>query len=216
MPENVYMATDAMIPGLPNSGPVPQPQVNAPRPQAYGIPRFRLVPIHTAADGWKNVEFVDILTPGDNKSMPSHKVNDRIRQMYPVEYDRWRKGLEMAPEGWPLEMWPVLSPAQVYALKAINIFTVEQLTQIADSSLAVIPMGKTLRNQAQAALKAKKESDSVESERRKNELLKDTVAMMEERLAAMQAQLDAKAAPVAEVPAEQPKRGPGRPPKEAA
>lgn len=219
MPD-VYTAPEAMIPGLPGNNVIAGAQVNpqfqAPQQQrASGTPRFRLVPVLTAKEGWKNVEYVDILTAGDNKASPSHKVTDRIREMYPVEYARWRAGLEMAPEGWPLEMWPVLSPAQVHHLKSINIFTVEQLTQVADSNLAVIPMGKTLRNQAIAALKAKKESDSIESERRKNELLQDGMRQMEERLAAMQAQLDAANVAKAVEP-EQPRRGPGRPPKEAA
>lgn len=219
MSENVFIATDAMIPGLPGSMPAgmqaPQQGFAGPEPQrGGGIPRFYLKPVQI--DGtWTNIEMVQLLTPGDNKASPVHKVTDGLRHMYSREYEAWRKGLEIAPEGWPLEMWSVLSPAQVHALKSINIFTVEQLGQISDSNLRVIPMGKTLRNQAQAALSAKEKSDSVEAERRKNELLNNSLQMAEERMAAMQAQIDALVEKKAEGDAEDaPKRrGPGRPPK---
>src|SRR5690242_20120819 len=128
---NIEMMTDGnpMIPPLPGSPAAPPPQAqfgnNTMRP-VNGIPRFEMVAVRQEGGNYVNVEYVDILTPGDPKATPRHKVTDTIREMYRPWYDLWRRGLAMAPAGTPLEMWPVMTPAHVATLKAINIFTVEQ------------------------------------------------------------------------------------------
>lgn len=179
-----------MLPPLSAGGdePVMQPPQNI--VVGDGVPRFCLVPKYIGGT-WVNVEYVDILTPGDPKAMPRHKVTDGIRQAYAEAYGKWRKGLEAAPAGWAIEHWPVLNPAQVLNLKALNIFTVEQLAQMADGNLHHIAMGKTLKNQAIAALAAKEKSDAVETTRRENESLKGSMKFMEDQMAAMQAQIAA-------------------------
>ena len=50
---------------------------------------------------YEAVEYVTILTPGDPKSAPRHKVNDHIRRKYAAHYQHWRAGLEMSPSGTP-------------------------------------------------------------------------------------------------------------------
>lgn len=215
MPQNVFMADQAMIPPLPGDAPLPvmpNPSQNQRLASPFGVPRFELVP-KLIAGTWQNVEYVSIITPGDPKAMPRHKVTDAIRRMYPAEYKAFRDGMEMAPKGWPLEMWPVLNPAQVHHLKSLNIFTVEHIAQLADAHLHRIPMGRTLKNQAQAALRAKEESDGVESQRQQNELLKGSLAQMEDALAAMRAEMETLKAKATEPEPE--KRRPGRPAKVA-
>ena len=235
MSQDFYTASPDMIPPLPADAPIAMPamaqnfQQGAPRP-SDGVPKFFIKAVRYADGSFHNVEYVDIITPGDPKSLPRHKVTDAIRQLYPHQYEAFRRGLEMAPDGWPLEMWSVLNPAQVYHLKSLNIFTVEQLAQIADANLHQIPMGRTLKNQAQAALKAKQETDSVEAMRQKDELNQQAISSLEasnaqlmQQLAALSAKFDAQTAPSEPrpggttldgdtVPAPA-KRGPGRPPK---
>lgn len=180
----------AMMPALPGSIAAPPSAPQLAVPPGEGVPRFILVPKYIGGT-WVNVEYVDILTPGDPKASPRHKVTDGIRQAYAKAYADWRNGLEAAPVGWAIEHWPVLNPAQVLNLKALNIFTVEQLAQMADGNLHHIPMGKTLKNQAIAAITAKEKSDAVEVTRRENESLKGSVKFMEDQMAAMQAQIAA-------------------------
>ena len=237
MPQDFYTASPDMIPPLPADAPIAMPamaqnfQQGAPRP-SDGVPKFFIKAVRYADGSFHNVEYVDIITPGDPKSLPRHKVTDAIRQLYPRQYEAFRRGLEMAPDGWPLEMWSVLNPAQVYHLKSLNIFTVEQLAQIADANLHQIPMGRTLKNQAVVALKAKQETDSVEAMRRKDELNQTAISSLEasnaqlmQQLAELAAKFDAQTAPsesrsggttldgdVVPAPA---KRGPGRPPRNA-
>lgn len=238
--QHVQMVSHDQLPPLPmdDFGAPPPPQVANPRGPARpdaGVPLFEIVAIRKADGTYANVEYVSILTPGDPKAVPRHKVNDALRQQYRPWYDRFRAGMEMTTTGVPLEMWPVLTPAQVHALKAINIFSVEQLTQIADSNLHHIPMGQTLRRQATEWLRAKKDADAVENNRRERDTLLDGQRMLEQQVAELTRRLAEKdavkevAIPVAHIAAEaadvaaglsealaldaaQPRRGPGRPP----
>jgi len=185
----VEMATEQMIPALPGE----ETAAHDPRQRpVHGIPRFELVPKRRANGEYENVEYVTILTPGDPKSAPRHKVTDEIRRKYKRHYDLFKQGLEMSNEGTPLEMFPVLTPAQINHLKSINIFTVEQLAEMADSGLHQIPMGRTMKNQAREWLEAKKDADKVESHRREIESQKDAMKMMEEQIASLSAKLETK------------------------
>lgn len=195
---SVFAAPEAMIPPLPQDraiigGPAVAPQsFGAPgQPAASGIPIFELVAQRQADGTYRNVEYVTIKTPGDVRAMPRRKVTDGLRDKYRTYYDRFRQGLEMAPDGAPLEMWPVLSPAQVLHLKSLNVFTVEQLAEMADANLGAIPMGRTLKNQAIAWLGAKQKADTVENARRENETLRMGMSMLEEQNQALVKRLEA-------------------------
>ena len=97
--------------------------------------------------------------------------------------------MTLSPVGTPLEMWPVITPAQVQALKAVNIFTVEQLVGVADSALHLIPFGRTLQNQGKAWLISKKDADAVENARRETDSLRDGLRQMEDLIAAQNAKI---------------------------
>ncbi len=224
MPANTFTLDPAMLPPLPD-GPVYMPaQQPAPPGQLYGnsqrpndgIPQFEMVAVHKADGTYANVEFVNILTPGDTKSMPRQKVTNYHRQKYAPWYDAWRRGLEMSPDGSPLEMWPMMTPAQVRELKAKNVFTVEQLANLADGNIQQIPMGATMKLKAIAWLKEKVKADDIEARRRGEELMRDNQRMLEGQLSAMAAEIASLKAGKAEpVPAPtEPKRGPGRPPNQ--
>lgn len=190
---------------MPQQAPPPMPQVNRgdARP-VNGIPQFEVVPVRKADGSYANVEFVSILTPGDPKSVPRMKVTDRIRQMYAPWYERWRKGLEVSAHGTPLEMFPRLTPAQVRELKGLNIFTVEDLAEVADANLHRLPMGMTLKKEAGIWLKSKKETDAIEAQVRENQAQRDAMAMLEKQNADLMRRLEAletqkaEPAPVAE------------------
>lgn len=177
----------------------------SPRQQtgADGIPLFELVARRKADGTYDNVEFVSILIPGDTKSVPRHKVTDQLRERYQPYYEMWRRGLVMSPTGTPLEMWPVLTPAQVHELKGANIFTVEQLRDVADANLARVPFGATLRRQAKDWLLAKKDADVLAERGAENQALRDGQEMLQKQLADMSAEMDrmrnemARAKPVA-------------------
>jgi len=234
------------IPDLPDipADPLPaQPpqQFNQPRrggamDASNGIPKFEVVAKRRADGSYHNVEYVTVLTPGDPKAQPRHKVTDEIRNKYAPYYRMFRQGLEASPEGTPLESWPVMTPAQIRELKANNIFTVEQLRDMPDSSNHRIPMVRTLKNRATQWLETKKNADAVDAQARENETLRNGMSMLEKQIADLQTRLDAtggeeSSAAVLEAPAssgnideqldaavdkatsETPKRKPGRPKK---
>lgn len=168
------------------------PAANEPRfydrppPPTDGLPQFTLRPVQVrnadGTTGYKNVEFVSILSHGDAKSVPEHKVTDEHRQKYAYHYDRWRRGLQMAPTGTPLEMWPLVTPAQIMEMKLQNIFTVEQLAVVPDSVNHRIPMLATLKNQARTWLKNKKETDAIERHEHEMQAMRDGQATLQEQI----------------------------------
>lgn len=219
--DEVNMVDPSTIPPLPQV-PTPLPTA-APQQQfgqggmvpQHGIPQFEVVAVRRADGSYANVEYVNILTPGDPKSVPRHKVTDVHRQMYRQWYDAWRRGLEMAPEGTPLEMWSVITPAIMHTLKAINIFTVEQLANIPDSNIHRVPMGHDMKNKARVWLKNKGEDDAIENSRREKEALENSLRMQDDKIAALTKQLEGLMADKAS-DTEAVKRGPGRPPNKAS
>ncbi len=198
-----YTHTDIPLPEGPAAAPTfadPSlpPQYSGDRPPVTdGIPRFFVKAVRLGDGSFAKVEYVEILTPGDNKASPVHKVTDRLRQKYGWHYDRFRRGLEVSRDGVPLEMFPVLDPAQVMTLKALNIFTVEDLAGVSDANLHRIPMGQTLRKDAQVWLKSKLETDQIHRQNAQMEAQQANMRMLEQQMADMARRLadaEAKAA----------------------
>lgn len=153
---------------------------------------------------YENVECVRILTPGDTKAVPELKVTDPIRRKYNAEYTAWKQGLQVSQRGTPLEAFPTLTPALIMQLKAENIFTVEDLAGLPDSSLHRIHMGQTLKTNAKVWLESKKDSDAIERTVRENQALKDQMKMMEQQIADIarrQTSAQPAPAPVEQLPA---------------
>lgn len=122
------------------------------------IPRFHIEavedPVATAAAGhpcFRSEERVQFLVPG-SPNQPVERVNDGHRQRWPEQYASFKKGEDMASDGMPLEHWPLLKKPQVYELKAMNIHTVEQCAELADTAVQKINFGHRLRELARAYL----------------------------------------------------------------
>lgn len=177
--------------GLPQAGGVP----------VDGIPLFELVAMKMADGSYQNVEYVNILTPGDPKQSPRHKVNDTIRAKYPMYYERWKRGLQSAPVGTPLEMFPVLTPAQVHTMKANNIFTVEHLAAVSDANLVAIPMGIEMRAKARQWLETKAKTDDMERDEAEKQAMREAMNEQAKELADLKAQMKALQMPRAEAAA---------------
>jgi len=84
---------------------------------------------------------VEIVTPGQTKSIPVHEVRDEHRRRWPQQYAAFKRGTEMPARGTPLETWSYLRPAQVAMLKALNIMCLEEIRDASDSVLEKIGMG---------------------------------------------------------------------------
>ena len=97
-------------------------------------------------------------------------------------------------EGTPINEWPRLNMAQVHELKAVNIFTIEQLAELSDNA-AQASMGlATLKKHAEVYLAKSKDDGVVFEALDKVEKLEDKMeALIEEnKLLRAQAELSQK------------------------
>lgn len=123
------------------------------------IPRFHMEavedPVATAAQGrpiFFQQERVQFIQPGSSNS-PVEVVNEGHKQRWPEQYAAFRAGEEWAVNGTPLEQWPFLRKVNVYELKALGIFTVEQCADLSDIACQNMGMGgQAIRTAAKAYL----------------------------------------------------------------
>jgi hypothetical protein len=99
-------------------------------------------------------EYIRIIVPGDSKTTVDCPVTDEFRMRFDKQYDKFKKGLEQAVEGTPLEMWPQMTVGLCAELKAMNVSTVEQLAALDDGKAQRIMGSYDLRRKAQMFLDA--------------------------------------------------------------
>lgn len=182
-----YYAPQVATPPMPQ--PMQQFQPNMIRP-GDAVPRFRMVAKRLPDGTFHNVEYVSLLTPGDNKAVAERKVTPYLREKYRYQYDMWRQGIETGPTGTPLEIWPGLNASQVAMLKANNVFTVEQLRDAPDSCGAYIPMFRTLKMQAGAFLENKDSADAAASRETELNAMRQGMSMLEKQNAELMEKLN--------------------------
>jgi hypothetical protein len=92
-------------------------------------------PLATEREGrpiFRDIEIVELISPGNPLNIPVEIVTDEHRQQWPEQYRAFRAGHEISADGTPLEQWPILRKAQVAELKALNIMTVEHVRDMSD------------------------------------------------------------------------------------
>lgn len=145
---------------------------------------------------YDNKDFVQIIMPGDSRSVVDREVKEEDKRRWPGYWQRYQQGKEQTAEGTPIDNWPFLTPAQVQELKYLNFLTVEALAEAPDTAVERLgPGGRDLQNRAKQY--TQRDSDTEKELRAEVERLQRRVAELE--------------APNVQ---EQKKRGPGRPRKE--
>jgi hypothetical protein len=158
------------------------------------LPRFYVEAVHNAATGkFENVEFVEIIIPGDNKTVVVHEVQEHHRNRFKNVYKAFQEGRTMADVGTALDKLGGLDPASIATLKYLHIHSIEALAEVGDNVLPNIGMGaREMRERARKYLQA----NYVDTEKEE----------LKSRLAALEAKLSAKE-PLEEAPKPR-----GRPP----
>ena len=104
------------------------------------IPHFYMRAVRNPARSEENgrpifdeIAYVRVLVPGDRNSVVDRRATAPDRERWP---DRWAAFLARRerPAGTPVEHWPYLTVARVAELKALELFTVEQVAG-ADAAL---------------------------------------------------------------------------------
>lgn len=83
-------------------------------------------------------EMVEILFAGDNSKTKVGRATDGNPPYYlrfAKQYEAFKKQIEAAQDGTPIEHWPPITKAQAMELKAMNIHTVEMLANVPDVNL---------------------------------------------------------------------------------
>jgi hypothetical protein len=117
---------------------------------------------------FKTRDYVKIMIPGDRHNMIDRPVQrtgtlptDDIMR-FPKQWQRYQNKQEQQEhEGTPLMLWNVMPAPLAEELKHLNIFTVEQLANLADIHAQKIRGGPTWKQKASEFMKALKDTALV-------------------------------------------------------
>jgi hypothetical protein len=113
------------------------------------------------------VDFITIWTPGSQLTVIDAPVKSGFYlQRFGAKYDAWKRGMDEASSGTPLEHFPFLfnKVGLVAELKALHVLTVEQLSNLPDSAMTKLMGGYELRKQASEWLNQSK-ADAEDAEK---------------------------------------------------
>lgn len=128
------------------------------------VVRFEMRPIRDMSEAalkegrpiFKDVEYVEIITPGDKHNIVHRAVHDGDRARFAPKYLQWKAGQGNAVSGLPLSEWPAITRGQVEELAFFKVTTVEQLAEVSDGNLRSIGPLMALKQKARDYLKAAK------------------------------------------------------------
>lgn len=86
-------------------------------------------------------DFVMIICPGQPKSELHREVQDKDKREYPNEWLAYKEGREQRITGTPVELLPGLDTGRADSLKAIYVYTIEQLAEATEPAKHMIGMG---------------------------------------------------------------------------
>ena len=107
------------------------------------------------------VAYVRVLVPGDRNNVVDRKAGEADRERWARQ---WAAFLDRrAPrEGTPLDQWPYLTVARVAELKAVGLFTVEEIANAGEDALARMgPDARDLRKRAGQHLQPQSETETA-------------------------------------------------------
>jgi len=183
------------------------PVENVKKSEAEGRPIFEdreMVRIKFVGDPKK-----ELVAPAHDKFMRDRETGAWISyaEAYHRHYEAFKTGQAALGEGTPIAELPFITAAKRAELKALNIHTAEGLAQLDGTNLQRLGMyGRDLKNKAQAYIDDAKAKAPVAHLAAENAALRERMEALEEML---------KASQTPQPPPEAPRRGPGRPPKQA-
>ena len=117
---------------------------------------------------FREEEWIKIMVPGDRTNIVERPVqktgtvptDDRMR--FNRQYERFKQQqTQVAHSGTPLSLWPQMPATLAEELKYINIHTVEQLADLADTYVAKVPKGYEWKKKASEFVAAMKDQEQV-------------------------------------------------------
>jgi len=127
--------------------------------------------------------YVEIMQPGNKDSIIRRPATERDKQRFPEHYKRFELRQDQdVVTGTPREEWPGITRSQVEELRFLNIRTVEQLAELADSNAQNIMGVQMLKAKAKEYLDASKEGAAaaeLKAQKELNEKLLERIEALE-------------------------------------
>jgi hypothetical protein len=138
----------------------------------------------------KQVEMVEIITPGDKNSVDD-RVQDYHKREYWEQYTAFRKG-KSAPIGKNIDQCEFISATIATELHYLGVHVVEQLASASDDLCAQVANGFDLREIARAFVSAEETiiNPKIGAMKSQIEQSNATIEELQKQLAAMQAHLN--------------------------
>lgn len=150
-------------------------------------------------------EMVRIVVAGDMLNVATSPVTEELKVRFAIQYEAWKqKRIDLHIEGTPLKNWPMIPAIRIAEFNAVGIFSVENLSVVADSNLGRLVDGRVWREKAIAWLASAKDNGAAAKYAAENERLRNDMTEMQKKIDDLTALVNEE------------KRGPGRPRKEAA
>jgi len=106
---------------------------------------------------FKEVPYVQVISPGNDKEVPDFKVTQIHKDRWPVQWEAFQKGVEAPVDGFPLTEWNGCTRIEAHTLCAENIKTVETLVATPDINLQNIGHGFIgLKHRAEGFMESQK------------------------------------------------------------
>ena len=133
-------------------------------------------------------DFVMIICPGQPKSEVHREVREDDKRLYAEEWASYKAGKEQRLSGIPVDLLPGLDKSRADSLKAIYIYTIEQLAELSDIAKQKVGMGANdLVNRAKAYIANKTagqvqlEAKIAELEKRLNEVIAENEQLKQKK-----------------------------------
>lgn len=135
---------------------------------------------------FKEVDFVQIMVPGDRDNILIRPAGEGDKRRFAKQYEAFQRGESEAVVGTPLELWGKLTLPQVEELRYIGVRTIEQLAELRDDAVMKMPGALDLKRRAAAFIELQREEAPLRKVQAELEQRDKTIADLTARLDALE------------------------------
>lgn len=132
---------------------------------------------------FKELEMIQIMVPGDRDNIIVRPAGAGDIRRFGKQYEDWKRN-ETSEQlnGTPLEMWGRLSLPQIEEYRYLGVRTIEQLSELSDSTCVKLPGSQELKRKAAAHLAVQKDEAPLRKVQAELEQRDQMIAEMAARL----------------------------------
>lgn len=142
----------------------------------------------------RTYEHIDIYIPGKADAHVSREVTEEDKKRFAARYNAWKNNATKPPDGIPLREWPGMTQSMISECERHNIFTVEQLSGMAEVDMPRLGLNaKELVRRAKDYLEQCKGLQPLsrlrvehEDLKKQHEALKDNFEFVKQKLVSME------------------------------